>query len=125
MDLKAKLENQEADLVRERDIMDHLRVQFDKTQVGTYQTVQGLEAKVNALTELFVQSSRESKQNHETTAHLSEKYGPILALCYQCANGELRLDSVMGSIKSGFENIPTVVDVERVLNTLEDRVMSR
>lgn len=53
--------------------MDHLRVQIDETQIGTYQIVQRLEAKINALTELIEQRSAEDKQTHETTRYLSEK----------------------------------------------------
>ena len=73
MGLKAKIATQEADLVRERDTVDHLRVQIDETQVGTYQAVQNLETKVNALVEVCEQAYEEGQQNHEITNQFSEK----------------------------------------------------
>lgn len=73
MDLKAKIATQETDLVRERDTVDHLRVQIDETQVGTYQAVQNLETKVNALTEVCEQACGQGQQNHEITNQFSEK----------------------------------------------------
>ncbi|KAL6865776.1 hypothetical protein ACO1O0_001874 [Amphichorda felina] len=108
VDLKAKIATQETDLVRERDTVDHLRVQIDETQVGTYQAVQNLETKVNALTEVCEQACGQGQQNHEITNQFSEK-----------------LASIMEFIKSSFENVPTAANVEFALSGLEDKITSR
>lgn len=83
--LKAQIQCQEKDLLRERDILDNLRVQMAETQASTYQLVQGLDTKVTSLTELCQNGNHQSKRSHDLASHLSEKYGTIhYIISYTC-----------------------------------------